>query len=79
MQEYWEQVLKRVDRPSALKLIPQLDLGHPLGFTAAGEKAKGSSTLVPFMIETKRAHPTKVLLVRVRACALGFQGIGVSP
>ena len=70
MREYWEKVLEGVDRPSALKLLPQLDLGHPLGFTAQGEKAKGSSMLVPFMIKTKRAHPTKVLLVRVRACVL---------
>lgn len=70
VQEYWKQVLERVDRPSALKLVPQLDLSHPLGFNAFGEKAKGSSMLVPFMIETKRAHPTKVLLVRVRACGL---------
>ena len=70
MREYWERILETVDRPSALKLIPQLDLSHPLGFNALGEKAKGSSMLVPFMIETKRAHPTKVLLVRVRACML---------
>ena len=70
VREYWERMLERMDRPAALKLIPQLDLGHPLGFTALGEKAKGSSTLVPFMLETKRVHPTKVLLVRVRACVL---------
>jgi len=65
VREYWERVLDRVDRPSALGLIPNLDLSHPLGFKAGIAAAKGSSQLVPFMIETKRAHPTKVLLVRV--------------
>ena len=57
VREYWERVLDRVDRPSALGLIPNLDLSHPLGFKAGIAAAKGSSQLVPFMIETKRGAP----------------------
>ena len=68
-RKYWERELERVKSPPALRLIPQLDLNHPLGFKPY-DKAKGSTTLVPIMVETKLAHPTKVLLVRVRASAL---------
>jgi len=66
-QDFWRQVLERVDRPSAKKLADGLDLSQPLGYAVGSKDGKGGSALVRFMVSVKRTHPTKVLLVRVRA------------
>jgi hypothetical protein len=68
-QEFWRQVLERVDRPTAKKLADGLDLSQPLGYAVGSKDGKGGSALVRFMVSVKRTHPTKVLLVRVRARA----------
>ena len=64
---YWRDVLERVDKPSAKRLLIDLDLSHPLGVRRASPAKKSSSPpMYEFFLETKGKHPFAVLLVRVR-------------
>lgn len=68
--QYWQQLLEAVDKPAAKKLIKNLDMTNPLGIKHSLSQRKGAkyskAPLYPFFLETKKRHPTKVLLVRVR-------------
>lgn len=60
-------MLEGVDRPVAKAMTANLDLRHLMGFHASVARGKGrKAPLMPFYLEQKQAHPTKVLLVRVR-------------
>jgi DNA mismatch repair ATPase MutS/predicted GIY-YIG superfamily endonuclease len=61
---YWERELHRVDKPAARRLLPLLDRENPLGFTPGPTMMKKGS-LFEYVVQEKRQHPDKVLLVRV--------------
>ena len=64
VQEYWEQVLEGVDKPTAKRLLQYIDLSSPLGI----DISRGSGSKPPvysYFLEVKKQHPTKIILVRV--------------
>ncbi|KAL0023521.1 hypothetical protein WJX79_006936 [Trebouxia sp. C0005] len=67
--QYWQQLLEAVDKPAAKKLIKNLDMSNPLGIKHSLGQRRGAkyskAPLYPFFLDTKKKHPTKVLLVRV--------------
>jgi hypothetical protein len=71
---YWIDMLRAVDRPSAVNLIRQLVPDNALGFEGAlkGPAKKGS--LVDFAIEQKKKHLDKVVLLR---CGEFYETYGV--
>lgn len=70
-QEYWRKVLEGVDRPVAKVMMANLDLRHLMGIPASATRGRGrKAPLLPFYEDIKAQHPTKVLLVRVRAMPL---------
>ena len=67
-QEYWRKVLEGVDRPVAKMMMANLDLRHLMGILVSATRGRGrKAPLLPFYEDIKEQHPTKVLLVRVRA------------
>jgi hypothetical protein len=64
VQEYWETVLKGVDKPTAKRLLDFIDPSVPLGLRF--DASKGSRPPVyAYFLQVKRLHPKKVVLVRV--------------
>ena len=68
----WKERLRELTRPSAVALIRKLheDRASPLCYRLPGDKKEGAptrkpATLVDWVSEAKRAHPDKLLLVRV--------------
>ncbi|CEL93038.1 unnamed protein product [Vitrella brassicaformis CCMP3155] len=60
----WLERLKKLERPAAKELIPSLRGENMLGFDAASSLVK-KGTLFEWVLQQKRKHPDKVLLVRV--------------
>ena len=64
-------MLEGVDRPVAKVMMANLDLRHLMGIPASATRGRGrKAPLLPFYEDIKAQHPTKVLLVRVRAMPL---------
>ena len=64
-------MLEGVDRPVAKVMMANLDLRHLMGIPASATRGRGrKAPLLPFYEDVKAQHPTKVLLVRVRAMPL---------
>ena len=61
-------MLEGVDRPVAKVMMANLDLRHLMGIPVSATRGRGrKAPLLPFYEDIKAQHPTKVLLVRVRA------------
>ena len=64
---YWQHVLERIDKPSARRLLGDVDIRQPLGVRQQSGAKKGPQPpLFEFFKRIKRDHPFCVLLVRVR-------------
>jgi hypothetical protein len=61
----WLPRLERMKRPEARSLIPELTAANSLGFVPANGQPPGKSSLSYYVMQQKRLHPDKVLLVRV--------------
>lgn len=70
---YWQSKLERVSRPSAQSLIRKLVPDNPLGFSPASGLLK-EGTLLNFIMEEKKKHYDKILLVR---CGDFYETYGV--
>ncbi len=76
-------MLQGVDKPTAVKLLQHIDPEFPLGLPPAeagsvgGGAAGGGRRKTPpvffYFLKTKQAHPTKVVLVRVRCQVPGWR------
>ena len=68
MQSYWQSVLERIDKPSARRLLSDIDIRQPLGVRQQAGSRKGPQPpLFDFFKRIKKLHPYCVLLVRVRS------------
>lgn len=69
MQRYWEGVLDKVTKPTAKALVEVLDTSRLMGLPAPAVDAprRKAPTLLSKFKEIKAQHPTKALLIRVRA------------
>lgn len=68
IQEYWDNVLEGVDKPSAKRLIQFVDTSVPLGLPTLLQSGNGGKSRPPafaFFYETKKEYPDKIVLVRV--------------
>ena len=66
VQEYWEQVLEGIEKPTAKRLMRHVDPSKPLGLDISnGERAGSRPPVYSYFLEMKKKHPTKVILVRV--------------
>ncbi|KDD73254.1 hypothetical protein H632_c2379p0, partial [Helicosporidium sp. ATCC 50920] len=65
VQEYWEHMLAQVDKTTAKKLLPCLDLAVTLGISQSILQQGPRIPILPFYLKTKEQHPKHVLLVRV--------------
>jgi len=68
IQEYWDNVLEGVDKPSAKRLIQFIDTSAPLGLPNLFQGGNGVKSRPPafsFFHETKKDYPDKIVLVRV--------------
>ena len=72
--DYWIDMLRAVDRPSAANLIRQLVPDNALGFEGALKGPAKKGTLVDFAIEQKKKHLDKVVLLR---CGEFYETYGV--
>ena len=64
-------MLEGVDRPVAKVMMANLDLRHLMGIPVSATRGRGrKAPLLPLYEDIKAQHPTKVLLVRVRATPL---------
>lgn len=72
--DYWIDVLRTVDRPSAVNLIRQLVPDNALGFEGVLKGPAKKGTLVDFAIEQKKKHLDKVVLLR---CGEFYETYGV--
>lgn len=62
---YWIDQLRRLERPVAKALIPQLIPGNPLGFDPGqGRETLKQGTLLHYTIQQKLQHPNKIILIR---------------
>ncbi len=62
ISDYWIKQLEKLERASAIELIPQLINTNEIGFPP--NKNDKKTTLLGFVLEQKRAHPDKVILMR---------------
>ncbi len=68
---YWQNVVERIDKPSARRLLGDVDIRQPLGVRQQNGAKKGPQPpLFDFFKRIKRDHPFCVLLVRVRSSPL---------
>jgi len=72
--EYWIDMLRAVDRPSAANLIRLLVPDNALGFEGAVKGPARKGTLVDYAIEQKKKHFDKVVLLR---CGEFYETYGV--
>ena len=63
---YWQSVMDRIDKPSACRLLKDIDIRQPLGVRQLAGGRKGPQPpLFEFFKRLKKEHPLCVLLVRV--------------
>lgn len=72
--DYWIDMLRAVDRPSAVNLIRQLVPDNALGFEGMLKGPAKKGTLMDFAIEQKKKHLDKVVLLR---CGEFYETYGV--
>ena len=66
MVSHWQTALERVDKPSARRLLSDIDIRQPLGVRQQVGARKGPQPpLFEFFKRMKKQHPFCVLLVRV--------------
>lgn len=63
--------LKFLHKPTVRQLIPELVKENELGYQPSSG-AIGKGTLVDFVVEQKRLHPDKIILVRVGEVSTGY-------
>ena len=72
VQTYWQTLLERVDKPSARKLLAEVDTSHPLGWRQppkqgpAASKRIAAPPMTEFFLKMKTEYPYYLALVRVR-------------